>query len=150
MGLTVSLCCQVLAWLALRAAGESASSTDSAGHSVLGLRLSAVAAGGTNWSIWCVSGFKYATMGRGITAGRGWIAVALVILGIAPRAGNWRFDLRWHACVEDTFPFGVDFSPIILSMLPYVLTLRSFIISVQARRPSPRRLGWDLPTVEER
>ena len=43
--------------------------------------------------------------------------------------------------------FGVDFSPIILSMLPYVLTLLILlVISVRSRkRPSPAPAGLGFP-----
>ena len=60
MGIAVSLVLSsTRLGLALRAAGESASSTDSAGHSVLGLRLSAVAAGGASWGVRCISDFEH-------------------------------------------------------------------------------------------
>ena len=136
--------------LALRAAGESASSTDSAGHSVLGLRLSAVATGG---ALAGASG-AYLTLSitpqwaEGLTAGRGWIAVALVIFGAwRPGRVGWGALLFGGTLALKTRlqTFGVDFSPIILSMLPYILTLLILlIISVRARkRPSsaPAALG---------
>ena len=69
--------------LAVRAAGESASTADAAGHSVVGLRLGAVATGG---ALAGASG-AYLTLSitpqwvEGVIAGRGWIAVALVIFG---------------------------------------------------------------------
>lgn len=149
MGIAVSL---VLAntrlGLALRAAGESASSTDSAGHSVLGLRLGAVAAGG---ALAGASG-AYLTLSitpqwaEGLTAGRGWIAVALVIFGAwRPGRVGWGALLFGGTLALKTRlqTFGVDFSPIILSMLPYILTLLILlVISVRSRkRPSPAPAG---------
>jgi len=152
MGLTVSfVLSSTRLGLALRAAGESASSTDSAGHSVLGLRLSAVAAGG---ALAGASG-AYLTLSitpqwaEGITAGRGWIAVALVIFGAwrPGRVGIGALIFGGTLALKTRLQtFGVDFSPIILSMLPYVLTLTILlIISVQARkRPSPAPFGLGL------
>ena len=137
--------------LALRAAGESASSTDSAGHSVLGLRLSAGAAGG---ALAGASG-AYLTLSitpqwaEGLTAGRGWIAVALVIFGAwrPGRVGIGALIFGGTLALKTRLQtFGVDFSPIILSMLPYILTLVILlIISIQARkRPSPAPAGLGL------
>ena len=152
MGVAVSLVLtNTRLGLALRAAGESASSTDSAGHSVLGLRLSAVAAGG---ALAGASG-AYLTLSippqwaEGLTAGRGWIAVALVIFG-AWRPGRvaWGALLFGGTLALKTRlqTFGVDFSPIILSMLPYLLTLAILLaISVRSRKrpsPAPAALGF--------
>ena len=132
------------AGLALRAAGESASTADAAGHSVVGLRLCAVGIGG---GLAGASG-AYLTLtltpqwAEGITAGRGWIAVALVIFG-AWRPGRAAVGALLFggllALKTRLQTFGVDFSPILLSMLPYVSTIAVLIaISVRARnRPSP-------------
>ena len=69
--------------LALRAVGESASTTDSVGHSVVLLRSGAVLVGGAFagaagafLSLYMAAGWT-----EGLIAGRGWIAVALVIFG---------------------------------------------------------------------
>ena len=155
MGIAVSLVLSsTRLGLALRAAGESASSTDSAGHSVLGLRLSAVAAGG---ALAGASG-AYLTLsitpvGWGLTAGRGWIAVALVIFGAwrPGKRGDWRFNIWWHACVENTFTtirrrLFTDYS-FNASLRTYAQAIL-LIISVRARRGLPqRRLGWVWHTV---
>ena len=130
--------------LALRAAGESASTADAAGHSVAGLRLGAVATGG---ALAGTSG-AYLTLSltpqwaEGIVAGRGWIAVALVIFGawrpgrVALGALLFGLTLALKTRLQT---FGVDFSPILLSMLPYLLTVGVLVaISIRARnRPSP-------------
>lgn len=120
------------------------------GASVLGLRLSAVAAGG---ALAGASG-AYLTLSitpqwaEGITAGRGWIAVALVIFGAwRPSRVGWGALLFGGTLALKTRlqTFGVDFSPILLSMLPYILTLLILlIISIQARKrpsPAPAALG---------
>ena len=130
--------------LAVRAAGESASTADAAGHSVVGLRLGAVATGG---ALAGASG-AYLTLSitpqwvEGVIAGRGWIAVALVIFGawrpgrVALGALLFGLTLALKTRLQT---FGVDFSPILLSMLPYLLTVGVLVaISIRARnRPSP-------------
>ena len=130
--------------LALRAAGESASTTDVAGHSVVALRLSGVAIGG---GLAGASG-AYLTLSvtpqwaEGLTAGRGWIAVALVIFG-AWRPGRVAVGALLFggtlALKTRLQTFGVEFSPILLSMLPYLLTIGVLVVfSIGARnRPSP-------------
>jgi len=136
--------------LGLRAVGESASTADSAGHGVAALRMSAVIIGGA------MAGFSGAfltldTVGawsEGITVGRGWIAVALVIFGawkpgrVAWGALLFGFTLALERRLQ---PFGLDFSPILLSMLPYLLTVGVLIlISYRARNqpaPAPAGLG---------
>ena len=136
--------------LAVRAAGESASTADAAGHSVVGLRLGAVATGG---ALAGASG-AYLTLSitpqwvEGVIAGRGWIAVALVIFGawrpgrVALGALLFGLTLALKTRLQT---FGVDFSPILLSMLPYLLTVGVLVaISIRARnRPSlaPAALG---------
>ena len=130
--------------LAVRAAGESASTADAAGHSVVELRLGAVATGG---ALAGASG-AYLTLSitpqwvEGVIAGRGWIAVALVIFGawrpgrVALGALLFGLTLALKTRLQT---FGVDFSPILLSMLPYLLTVGVLVaISIRARnRPSP-------------
>ena len=130
--------------LAVRAAGESAPTADAAGHSVAGLRLGAVATGG---ALAGASG-AYLTLSitpqwaEGVVAGRGWIAVALVIFGawrpgrVALGALLFGLTLALKTRLQT---FGVDFSPILLSMLPYLLTVGVLVaISIRARnRPSP-------------
>ena len=136
--------------LALRGAGESASTVDASGHSVVQLRLGAVAMGG---ALAGASG-AYLTLSltpqwtEGVTAGRGWIAVALVIFG-AWRPGRCAIGALLFggllALKTRLQTFGVDLSPILLSMIPYVLTIGVLIIiSIRARnRPSsaPAALG---------
>ncbi|HIL48902.1 MAG: ABC transporter permease [Acidimicrobiales bacterium] len=136
--------------LAVRAAGESAPTADAAGHSVAGLRLGAVATGG---ALAGASG-AYLTLSitpqwaEGVVAGRGWIAVALVIFGawrpgrVALGALLFGLTLALKTRLQT---FGVDFSPILLSMLPYLLTVGVLVaISIRARNrpsPSPAALG---------
>ncbi len=130
--------------LAVRAAGESAPTADAAGPSVAGLRLGAVATGG---ALAGASG-AYLTLSitpqwaEGVVAGRGWIAVALVIFGawrpgrVALGALLFGLTLALKTRLQT---FGVGFSPILLSMLPYLLTVGVLVaISIRSRnRPSP-------------
>ena len=126
--------------LAVRAAGESAPTADAAGHSVAGLRLGAVATGG---ALAGASG-AYLTLSitpqwaEGVVAGRGWIAVALVIFG-AWRPGRVALGALLFGLKTRLQTFGVGFSPILLSMLPYLLTVGVLVaISIRSRnRPSP-------------
>lgn len=138
------------AGLSLRAVGESAATADAAGTSVVGFRLAAVAIGG---ALAGMSG-AYLTLAlapgwtEGTTAGRGWIAVALVIFG-AWKPGRVLLGSLLFGGLIALEPrlqtFGVDASPILLSMLPYVLTIGVLIlISIRSRhRPSlaPAAIG---------
>lgn len=138
------------AGLSLRAVGESAATADAAGASVVGLRLAAVAIGGAFAGM---SG-AFLTLSlapgwtEGTTAGRGWIAVALVIFG-AWRPGRVLLGSLLFGGLIALEPrlqtFGVEVSPILLSMLPYVLTIAVLVlISIRSRhRPSvaPAAIG---------
>jgi simple sugar transport system permease protein len=136
--------------LSLRAVGESPATADAAGSSVVRLRLFAVAFGG---ALAGISG-AFLTLSlapgwsEGTTAGRGWIAVALVIFG-AWRPGRVLVGSLLFGGLIALEPrlqtFGVDISPILLSMLPYILTIAVLIlISIRSRhRPSvaPAAIG---------
>lgn len=135
--------------LGLRAVGESASTADAAGHSVLANRVGAVLIGGAFAGLSGAYLTTTAIVGawsEGLTAGRGWIAVALVIFGawrsgrVATGAVLFGFTLALQTRLQ---PFGVEFSPILLSMLPYLLTVIVLIvISIRARhQPSPAPAG---------
>ncbi len=126
--------------LGLRAVGESAATADTAGRSVVRTRVIAVGVGGI------LAGFAgaYLTLNlakgwsEGVTAGRGWIAVALVIFG-AWRPGRTAVGALLFGGLLALEPrlqtFGVNISPILVSMLPYVLTIGVLIIfSIQSRR----------------
>lgn len=136
--------------LGLRAAGESAPTADATGHSVTGLRVGAVLMGG---ALAGASG-AYLMLSlspsffEGVTAGRGWIAVALVIFG-AWRPGRLALGALLFGFTIALEPrlqtFDVRWSPILLSMLPYVLTLLALILlSIRSRNkpsPAPAALG---------
>lgn len=149
------------AGLSLRAVGESAATADAAGTPVVRTRLVAVAIGGAMAGL---SG-AYLTLKlapgwtEGTVAGRGWIAVALVIFGawkpgrvligallfggllaLEPRLQTFRCRPE-----QDSLCLDFDVNPIIVSMLPYLLTIVVLIlISIRSRnRPSvaPAAIG---------
>ncbi len=136
--------------LGLRAAGESAATADAAGHSVAALRFVAVTIGGAFAGAAGAYLTLFLTKGwsDGVVAGRGWIAVALVIFGswrpgrVALGAFIFGLTLALQPRLQT---MGVDISPVLLSMLPYVLTLVAMVVfSIQSRnRPStaPAALG---------
>ena len=149
------------AGLSLRAVGESASTADAAGTNVVATRLAAIAIGGAFAGM---SG-AYLTVvlapgwNEGATGGLGWIAVALVIFGawkpgrvlvgallfggllaLGPRLQTFR-------CQEgqDTTCLNFEVNPILVSMLPYLLTIVVLVLlSIRSRnRPSlaPAAIG---------
>ncbi|MEM7093202.1 MAG: ABC transporter permease [Actinomycetota bacterium] len=137
--------------LSLRAVGENAATADSAGIPVVRARLIAVVIGG---ALAGISG-AYLTMlvapgwSEGTTAGRGWIAVALVIFG-AWRPGRLLVGALLFGGLIALEPrlqtvFDVDFDVRLLSMLPYLLTVAVLIVlSIRSRnRPSaaPAAIG---------
>ena len=136
--------------LGLRAAGESAATADAAGHSVASMRFVAVTVGGAFAGAAGAYLTLFLTKGwsDGVVAGRGWIAVALVIFGswrpgrVALGAFIFGLTLALQPRLQT---MGVDISPVLLSMLPYVLTLAAMVVfSIQSRnRPSsaPAALG---------
>lgn len=136
--------------LGLRAVGESAATADAAGQPVVKTRLLAVAVGGA------FAGFSgaYLTLSlapgwtEGTVAGRGWIAVALVIFGAwtPGRVGIGALLFGGLLALEPRLQtFGVEISPILVSMLPYLLTIGVLVaLSIRSRnRPSvaPAAIG---------
>ncbi len=145
--------------LNLRAVGESPATADALGISVPGLRYLYVCAGGAL----CGLGGAYMSLAyipswqENVTAGRGWIAVGLVIFA------NWR---PWRALVGAYlfgFVDGLGFqlqaakdqltflfislnqiSPFFLKMLPYLVVIAALVFS-QWRLHATRRLGSDGP-----
>ena len=126
------------AGLNLQAIGENPGAADSLGINVAGLRYLYVIAGG----MLCGAGGAYLSLAsapswlENMTAGRGWIAVALVIFAL------WR---PWRALIGsylfggiDALGFhlqaaGVQVSHFFLQMLPYLFTI-VVLTAVMARR----------------
>ena len=140
--------------------GESAATTDGAGHSVVGLRTGAVLVGGAlaGASGAFLSLYMAAGWTEGMVAGRGWIAVALVIFGawrpgrLAAGALLFGFTLALQPRLQtfdvDVLGFQVNsVSPALLGILPFLLTVVVLVaVSWRARnRPSPAPAALGLP-----
>ncbi len=132
-----SFLCVVLSWwmlfktrlgLNIRSMGEAPEVCDSLGLSVLSYRFFAVVGGGMLIGI----GGAYFPLALtpfwvdGITAGRGWIAVALVIFAfwdpIKSLGGAYLFGIALALELRLQI-LGIEISPYYLKMLPYVLTI---------------------------
>jgi ABC-type uncharacterized transport system permease subunit len=125
------------AGLILRAVGENHTSAHALGFSVMGIRFLAIICGGALAAI----GGSYLTLVQtplfveGMTAGRGWIALALVVFAswrpFRVIAGAYLFGsvsiIQLHGQA-----FGVSIASQWLSMLPYVVTIGALVI--MARR----------------
>ena len=146
--------------LTLRAVGESAATADGAGHSVVGLRSGAVLVGGAlaGGAGAFLSLYMAAGWSEGMVAGRGWIAVALVIFGawrpgrLALGALLFGFLLALQPRLQtfDVEVLGVgvnSLSPALLGILPFLLTVVVLVlVSFRARnRPSPAPASLGLP-----
>jgi general nucleoside transport system permease protein len=122
--------------LALRAAGENPTAADASGINVVLIRYLNTIGGGALAGL----GGAYLSLVfapswmDGMTAGRGWIAVALVIFGMwSPfkvMAGAYLFG-GVEALTFRLQTMGVIVSPFFLQMLPYVLTILVLVLAVQ-------------------
>ena len=133
------------AGLVLRALGESPDVVDALGHPVAALRYLYVMAGTALAGL----GGAYLSLSftpswiEMMTAGRGWIAIALVVFAVWRPwwifAGALCFGavdaLRFRAQVSDDLPFDVHF----MSMLPYLATIA--VLAFVSRGSARRRLG---------
>ena len=132
-----SYLCVALSWwmlfktrlgLNIRSMGEAPEVCDSLGLSVLRYRFFAVVGGGMLIGV----GGAYFPLALtpfwvdGITAGRGWIAVALVIFAfwdpVKALGGAYLFGLALALELRLQI-LGLEISPYFLKMLPYVLTI---------------------------
>ncbi len=130
--------------LVLRAVGESPQVADALGHPVTALRWGAVAFGGMLAGL----GGAYLSTAvtpmwaEGISAGRGWIALALVVFAIwkpwRVLFGAWLFGgmtvLQLHAQA-----LGIAVPGEFLSMLPYLATI--LVLVLICRNPRLLRLN---------
>ncbi len=130
--------------LHLRAVGESPQTADSVGISVTRYRYGHVIVGGMLAGVAgaCFSLTIVPTWANGLTAGEGWIALALVIFGF------WRPDLTlvgaylFGALSSLSFTLqarGIDVPTALLDALPYVATIVVLVIVSNSR--ISRRLG---------
>ena len=132
-----SYVCVILSWMLLfktrlglniRSMGEAPEVCDSLGLSVISYRFFSVVGGGMLIGI----GGAYFPLALtpfwvdGITAGRGWIAVALVIFAfwhpVKALAGAYLFGIALAMELRLQI-LGLEISPYFLKMLPYVLTI---------------------------
>jgi simple sugar transport system permease protein len=141
--------------LGIRAAGESPAATRAAGLNVLGYRWAALLGGGMLVGL----GGSYLSLAythlwtNGLSSGRGWIAVALVIfafwrpsramIGAYLFGGVMAFQLRLQA-------MGTTLPSSILLMLPYVLTIAALALSSWRgeRTEAPAALGVNVEPSE--
>ena len=138
------------AGLVLRAVGESHDSAHALGHRVIAVRYAAVAFGGAMSGIGgAYLSLSYSPMwAENMTAGRGWIALALVVFASwrpwRVLAGAYLFGgvtiAQLHAQSA-----GVDVASQLLSMLPYLATIAVLVVisrdRVAMRLNTPASLG---------
>lgn len=141
--------------LGIRASGECPAASKASGLNVLGFRWAALLAGGTLVGL----GGSYLSLAythlwtNGLTSGRGWIAVALVIfafwrpgravVGAYLFGGIMAFQLRLQA-------MGTSLPSSILLMFPYVLTITALAFSSWrgTRTEAPAALGVNVEPSE--
>lgn len=141
--------------LSLRAVGESPQAADAAGVEVQAMRIGAVITGG---ALCGLAGANLSlaasqTWVEGMTGGRGWIAVALVIFA-RWRPGRAVLGALLFGSIEALIPriqaTGTNVPTFLLKMLPYVATLVVLVFTALVQRSgqgAPAALG--LPYVRE-
>lgn len=132
------------AGLLLRAAGDNPSAVDALGHNIFLVRYAAVIAGG----MLAGAGGAYLSLSyspswvENMTAGRGWIAVALVIFAVwdPVRAllGAWLFGVIASLGLH-LQALGVVIPSYFLQMLPYIFTF--IVLVITTRETKTRRSG---------
>ncbi|KUO77271.1 MAG: ABC transporter permease [Desulfosporosinus sp. BRH_c37] len=138
------------AGLLLRAAGENPSAVDALGHNIFFVRYTAVIVGG----MLAGAGGAYLSLAystswvENMSAGRGWIAVALVIFAVwDPRRallGAWLFGVIASLGLH-LQALGVMIPSNFLQMLPYVFTFIVLVLTTgetkNRRSGTPAALG---------
>jgi general nucleoside transport system permease protein len=140
--------------LHLRAVGENAATADAMGVSVVGFRYGAVVFGGALAGLAGAYLSLALTPGwnEGMTAGRGWIAIGLVIFSrwnpLLGLLGGCLFGLM-ESLNFQAQAVGIHISPFFLGMLPYLFTVVAVMV---ASLTGARRVGVpaDLGTPYER
>ena len=138
------------AGLSLRAAGESAAMARAAGAQVRLLRMGATVFGGAMGGLAGASLVlgQVGSFAERMTAGRGYVAIAIVALGRWHPVGAAIAALIFGAATALQFVFqalGLDVPYQLFLMFPYVLTLLALAGAVGRARP-PADLGRDLGT----
>lgn len=132
------------AGLLIRAAGENPSAVDALGHNIFFIRYACIVIGG----MLAGAGGAYLSLAyspswvENMSAGRGWIAVALVIFAVWDPArvllGAWLFGLITSMGLH-LQALGVMIPSNFLQMLPYVFTF--VVLVVTTRETKKRRSG---------
>ena len=130
---------------ALRAAGEDVASARAAGVAVRRVRAGAVIAGGVLAGLGGGSLVlaQVGTFAERMTAGRGFVAIAIVVLGRWHPVGVFAAALLFAALQALQFVFqamGLDVAYQLFLMLPYALTLLALAGAV-GRARAPGELG---------
>lgn len=136
--------------LVIRAVGESPHSAHALGYHVDAIRFAAVIFGGAMAGIGgaYLSTIYTALWAEGMVAGRGWIAVALVVFGswILPRVAAGAYLFGAISLLELSIQgLGLDIPSQLLSASPYIITI--IVLVIISRNPvyiqlnSPMSLG---------
>lgn len=136
--------------LIIRAVGENPEVAHALGYKVLVVRYCAVMFGGAMAGLAGVYlSLAYTPMwSEGIAAGRGWIALALVVFASWRTErillGAWLFGFAsiLHLLLQG---YGYEISPNLLAMLPYIVTILVLVMMMNRKRGegifAPRSLG---------
>ncbi|HEU0164629.1 MAG TPA: ABC transporter permease [Thermomicrobiales bacterium] len=130
--------------LNLRAVGENPATVDAMGINVVGLRYGYVIVGGAFAGVGgaAISLATNPGWSENMTAGRGWIAVALVIFGVWNPARAAAGALLFGAVEAANFRLqavNVPVSSFFLNMLPYIFTI--VVLVLATRQSRARRIG---------
>ena len=133
--------------LALRAAGEKPSAVDVVGWSVFRIRYLAVlfGAGMAGLAGAFLSVAYLSTWAEGMTAGRGWVALALVIFAgwhpIKLLGGAYLFGFAYILIAQSQVLGGVFYmiSTYVMQMFPYLMAI--LVLAVMGRRAMKQRVG---------
>jgi ABC-type uncharacterized transport system permease subunit len=133
--------------LALRAAGEKPSAIDVVGWNVFRIRYLAVVfgAGMAGLAGAFLSVAYLNSWAEGVTAGRGWVALALVIFAgwhpIKLLGGAYLFGFAYILIAESQVLGGVFYliSTYVMQMFPYLMAI--VVLAVMGRRAMKRRAG---------
>lgn len=134
--------------LILRAVGENHDAAHSIGYNVVIIRVAAIAFGGFMAGLGgaCISLVRVPQWTEGMTAGIGWIALALVVFGSwrpwRVLAGAYLFGVMGSAQVN-LQTTGLNIRPEYLAMMPYIMTIIVLVlISSRAQNlDAPASLG---------
>jgi simple sugar transport system permease protein len=136
--------------LIIRAVGENPEVAHALGYKVLLVRYCAIMFGGAMAGLAGVYlSLAYTPMwSEGIAAGRGWIALALVVFASWRTErillGAWLFGFAsiLHLLLQG---YGYEISPNLLAMLPYIVTILVLVMMMTRKQGqgnlAPRSLG---------